>query len=65
MDYLEGDKCTVNSIGDLFFDYDSREFIGANCIFLKRTKSGLIQVKLESNPNKKNSFPLKNISFRS
>ena len=42
---------------------ESREFIGAECVVVKRTKNGLIQIALKSNLNKTYSFGQKNVDL--
>ena len=57
-------KCTINTDGDLWMDADAREFIGQVCVVVKTTKSGLIQVALDSNHKKTYSFPKRNVTFK-
>lgn len=59
--FMPGDKCTVTNDGDLFMEYDARQFIGAECVFLKITKAGLAQVALCEDESKTYSVPLRNI----
>jgi hypothetical protein len=61
---LPGTICTVNTRGDIYMSAEARPFIGARCIVIKITKSGLVQIALESNVNLKYSVPLSNIEFR-
>lgn len=59
-----GDICRVTGDGDLFCIDEAREFINAECTFIKVTKSGLIHVALTSDKTKKYSVPLRNIRTR-
>ena len=61
---MSGFPCTVNRRGDLYFEYESREFIDAECVIVKKTKSGLIQVALKDNPKRVYSVPQRNITLR-
>lgn len=61
--YKGGELCKVNSDGDLYFEYETRVFIGQECTIIKKTKSGLIQVRLNSNPKKVYSVPQQNIDL--
>jgi len=63
IDLKPGDQCFVNGIGDLFMDSDARPFINQRCVFLKKTKAGLMQVALAIDPKQQRSFSLKNISM--
>ncbi len=63
MDVVAGTPCTVNMDGDLWFEMESREFIGAECIIVKRTKAGLIQVALKNNEKKVYSVSQGNIDY--
>ena len=56
-----GADCTLNSDGDLFMIYEARQFIGAPCVAVKRTKAGLVQVALRSDPRSTFSAPLRNV----
>jgi len=56
-------QCSVNNGGDLFFYSSMRPFIGKECTIIKRTKSGLIQVSLNSNPKKTASVAQSNITL--
>lgn len=56
-----GQKCTLNRCGDLFMDYEARTFIGAECVVLKVTKAGLVQVALQDDPKRTYSAPLRNV----
>jgi hypothetical protein len=60
---VAGTPCTVNRDGDLFMEYEAREFIGAKCVIVKRTKSGLIQVALAENKKRVYSVPARNIDL--
>lgn len=64
MRFEPGEQCTVNGMGDLAMDVDMRILIGADCIIVKRTKSGLIQVALEWDPKYVRSVPQRNIQAR-
>ena len=57
-------KCTINADGDLWMDADARPFIHRSCVVVKVTKSGLIQVALESDHTQKYSFPKRNVEFK-
>jgi hypothetical protein len=61
--YKSGTLCTLNELGDLYFNVESRDFIGAPCVIVKRTKAGLIQVALVENPNKTYSAPQRNVEI--
>ena len=56
-------KCKVNNKGDLFMNFEARPFIGSDCTIIKRTKSGLIQVFLNSNPKIMISVAQQNIDL--
>ena len=45
---VPGTRCTLNRQDGIFMDFEAREFIGATCVVVKRTKAGLIKVALES-----------------
>ena len=60
--YIAGAECTVNNDGDLFACYDAREFIDAECVIVKKTRAGLIQVALKNNPKRTYSVPQRNIN---
>lgn len=51
-EFEPGDRVTVGSGGDLYFDAASRPFIGAECQIIKRTRGGKILVMLCSDENK-------------
>ena len=59
-----GDIVYINGKKDLFFDRDSREFIGRACVFIKKTKAGLYQVHLQDDKNKIKAFPFINVDSR-
>lgn len=59
-----GTKCTLNAQGDLFFERESHEFIGADCVVVKRTKAGLIMVALENDRKRTYSVPQRNVDLR-
>ena len=61
--YKPGMKCIVNNGGDLYMWYEARPFIGKECTIIKRTRSGLIQVSLNSNPKLTLSVGQTNITF--
>jgi hypothetical protein len=63
-DALTGLKCTVNRDGDLWMDEEARAFIHQNCVILKKTKTGLTMVALESDLKQVYSAPQKNINLR-
>jgi len=50
-------------MGDIAFDVEVRPFLDSDCILIKVTKSGLIQVALSTDMRKTYSVPLKNISM--
>lgn len=60
---IPGAKCTVNSAGDLMMDKSDGFFIDKLCFIVKRTKSGLIEVRLWEDPTQRRSFPQKNITL--
>lgn len=63
LEWLVGQTCTVNGVGDLFMEYDARPFLGSACVVVKITKSGLIQVALKTDPKMVYSFPKRNIDL--
>jgi len=62
--YIAGNECTVNKEGDLFVYYEAREFIGAECVIVKKTRAGLIQVALKDNLKRTYSVPQRNITLK-
>lgn len=52
-----GTPCTLENIRDLYMETESRPFIGAECIVVKTTKGGLIQVRLAGDPRRVYSAP--------
>jgi hypothetical protein len=60
-----GTPCTLNTDADLWFEADARPFIGAACEVVKVCKSGLIQVRLMSDPRQVYSAPKRNVDDRS
>jgi hypothetical protein len=60
----QGDVCMVSGRGDAGIDPDARPFFREPCLFVKRTKAGLMQVSLQSDPRKLYSFPSRNIYRR-
>jgi hypothetical protein len=62
-DIIPGMRCTVNRHGDIYFDTAIRLFLGADCIVIKITKSGLVQVALTEFPKQVYSVPAHNISL--
>lgn len=61
--FKPGLPCTANRNRDQWCEYDSREFIDAECFIIKRTNRGLIQIALKLNPKKTYSFGQKNITL--
>jgi hypothetical protein len=59
--YAPGTPCTVNTSGDMFMMTDAREFFGAPCVVIKRTKAGLILVALHGDLKRVYSFPQRNV----
>ena len=65
----EGDTVTINRYGDIWMDGDLRPFISYYnpplilCTYIKRTKSGLVEVHLKDNPKMRASFPLRNVDL--
>ena len=59
-----GADCTVNRNGDLYMERESREFIDKECVIVKTTKSGLIQVALKENSKRVYSVPKINITLK-
>lgn len=57
---MPGQECTLNRHGDLFMVHEARAFIDAPCVVVKRTKAGLVQVALKSDPRQTYSAPLRN-----
>ena len=62
--YFAGASCIVNSSGDLFMVSSYRPFINKECTIIKRTKAGLIQVYLNSDPKRTVSVPQSNITLK-
>lgn len=60
---IVGRSCTINRAGDLYMLSEARPFIGAACVVLKITKSGLVQVSLKENPKMVYSFPKRNVDL--
>lgn len=60
----EGDPCSLNSLGDLYMTYEARPFIDAECEFVKITKSGLVMVRLKSDPKQTFSAPRRNVVIK-
>lgn len=61
--YVSGTQCTVNRNRDMFMIYEARQFFGCQCVIVKRTKSGLVQVALASNAKAVYSFPQSNVDL--
>lgn len=61
---MPGQQCTLNRRGDLFMEHEARPFIDAPCVVVKRTKAGLVQVALKSDPRQTYSAPLRNVTLR-
>jgi hypothetical protein len=60
-EFQTGDRVIVNGHGDLYFEYESRAFIGNACTVLKKTKGGLYHVSLDSDPKKTYSLAKRNL----
>ncbi len=58
---VPGTRCTLNENGDLFCHHEAREFIGAECVIVKKTKAGLIQVALKRDHKRTFSAPQHNV----
>lgn len=58
----QGEPCFINGRNDIGLDPDIRKVIEKKCLFIKQTKAGLCQVSLASDPNKRFSVPLSNVS---
>jgi hypothetical protein len=55
--FKPGDSVIINSCSDLTMIADAKPFIGKECIVIKYTKAGLVQVYLaDGNPNLTMSF---------
>lgn len=63
MEYKPGTKCTINASGDITIDAPCREFIGQPCEVVKRTKGGLIEVRLITDRRRVMSFPPRNVEI--
>lgn len=57
-----GQLCTVHNGGDLYFEVESRPFIGQRCHIVKQTKGGPWLVSLESDPKKQYAVAASNIT---
>ncbi len=57
----EGQSCTLNGTGDLAMDSEARRLIGQRCVFVRLTKAGLAQVRLESDTKHTVSVPQRNV----
>lgn len=62
--YAPGTKCTVNCSRDLLIDRTYGKWVGEDCVIVKRTKGGLIQVALESKPKSVCAVPQGNITMK-
>lgn len=60
--YTPNRICVVSGRGDLAMSH--KEFVNKVCVIIKKTKSGLIQVRLRDNDRKIASVPQSNISFK-
>lgn len=56
-----GTLCTINNKGDLAQNAPCSDFIGQPCEVVKRTKAGLIEVRLIRNPKRVMSFAPRNV----
>ena len=56
-----GTPCIVGPTGDLYMEYDARDFIEVPCEIVQRNKSGKIMVRLVSDPKRTYSVPARNI----
>ena len=63
-DFIAGDACTINGSGDLMMLHEARPFIGRECVVVKLTKSGLVQVALRAEPKMRYSFPQRNVDLK-
>ena len=63
--FKPGILCTVNGNGDLGMIHQAKPFIHKSCIIVKKCRSGLIQVALESDPRQMYSVPESNIDLTS
>lgn len=61
--YVAGKRCTVNNARDLMMDSEAKQFIGEDCVIVKRCRGGLIQVALAVNGKKMCTVPQRNITF--
>lgn len=61
LEIIPGARCRVNGNYDFSFIHEARKFISRECTIIKITKSGLIQVSLDSNPKMMYSVPKSNI----
>lgn len=57
---VEGVGVTVNGCGDLAVCYEARQFIGSAAKVIKKTKSGLVQIK---NERGQISLPARNLDL--
>lgn len=58
-----GDKCTINNHGGIDLNVPCRDFIGAPCEIVKRTKAGLIEVRLIQDRRRCMSFAPRNVDL--
>lgn len=61
--YAPGTPCTVNTSGDMYMVAEARGFFGAPCAVVKRIKSGMILVALQSDRRITHSFPQRNVDL--
>lgn len=68
MKYIEpGKSVTINSRNDLWMDIEARPYVTTDinnpviCIFIRKTKAGLFQVRMLDLPKMTKSFPPKNV----
>ncbi len=61
--YTPGATVKVNMSGDIYCMADCRDFLCAKCVVVKKTKSGLIMVALNSDMKRTYSFPQRNIDL--
>lgn len=62
-EFVAGTPCTVNYTGDVYFDADCHDFLGKPCLIIKKTKAGLVMVRLRDNPHRTYTFKPKNITI--
>lgn len=58
-----GIRCTLKKTNDRAFDYEARDFIGAECELVKRCDSGLVVIALKSSSDRVVTVPSDDIEM--